>query len=435
MQVSVETTKGLERRMTVQVEESQIADKVEQRLKNLMKTTKLKGFRAGKVPLKVVKQHYGQQVRVEVMTDVMQQTFYEAVTQEKIRPAGMPSFAPDANSLDNEGFTYTATFEVYPEVELADLSKTEIEKPVVNLGDADVDEMIDTIRKQHVEWQEVDRVSQHGDRVNLDFIGKIDGEVFAGGEAKGQDIEIGAGRLIPGFEDGLVGMAKDATKTLDLQFPETYHAKEFAGKAVKFDVKVNKVEEPVLPEVNTDFAKKMGVEDGDVGKFRSEIKENMELELADKLQGKTKTAIMDALIAAHDIQIPQALIDNEADALMQQMQQNLMSQGMNKDDLKMSPDMFKDQAQRRVALGLIMAEIAKKLNVQADKDEVRKKVESIAKPYQHPQEVIDWYYADKSRLNEIESLVYEDKITQSVLDSAKVVEKETTFKEVMAPSR
>ena len=328
MQVSVETTEGLERRMTVQVEESQISDKVDERLKNLARTTKLKGFRAGKVPLKVVKQHYGKQVRFEVMSDVMQQTFYEAVTQEKIRPAGMPNFEPDEKSLESDGFTYTATFEVYPEVELVDLSKTEIEKPVVNISDTDIDEMIETIRKQHVEWKEVERVSQHGDRVNVDFKGSIDGEVFAGGEAQAQDIEIGSGRLIPGFEDGLIGMEAGSNKTLDLQFPEAYHAKDLAGKDVQFEVTMNRVDEPTLPEVNEDFAKKMGVEDGDVDKFRAEIKENMELELADKLQSKIKMAVMDALISAHEIQIPQALIDNEAQALMQQMQQNLVSQGM-----------------------------------------------------------------------------------------------------------
>jgi len=434
MQVSVEATEGLERRMTVQVEESQIADKVEQRLKSLVKTTKLKGFRKGKVPMKVVKQHYGKQVRLEVMSDVMQQSFYAAVTQEKIRPAGMPNFAPDETSLNKEGFTYTATFEVYPEVVLADLSSTEVEKPVVNISAADIDEMIETIRKQHIDWQEADRVAQHGDRLDVDFKGMIDGEVFAGGEAQGQDIEIGAGRLIPGFEDGLIGMAKGASKTLDLSFPKTYHAKEFAGKDVKFDITVNRIDEPVLPEVNAEFAKKMGVEDGAVEKFRDEIKENMELELADKLQMKIKTAVMDALITAHDVQIPQALIDSEAQALLQQMQQNLVSQGMNKDDLKMSPDMFKDQAERRVALGLIMAEVAKQKEIKADDDEVRAKVETIAKPYQQPQEVIDWYYADKSRLSEIESLVYEDKITEWALNSAKVVEKTTAFKEIMSPA-
>ena len=433
MQVSVETTEGLERRMTVQIDESQISPQVDERLKSLTKTTKMKGFRSGKVPLKVVKQQYGKQVRLEVMSDVMQQTFYEAVSKENIRPAGMPSFKPDEKSLESDGFTYTATFEVYPEITLSDLSDAEVEKPVVEIKDEDIDGMIETIRKQHVEWQEADRVSQHGDQVNIDFKGSMDGEVFAGGEAQGHELEIGSGRMIPGFEDGLIGMAKAATKTLDLTFPESYHAKELAGKSVQFEIVMNKINEPVLPEVNDEFAKKLGIEDGSVEKFKAEILENMQQELNDKVEAQVKTAVMEELVKAHDVQIPQALVDSEANNLMKQMEQNLVNQGMNKDDLKMSADMFKDQAHRRVLLGLIMAEAVKVHDIDAGEKEIREKVEGIAKPYQDPQEVIDWYYGDKSRLSEIESLVFEDKIIEWVLDQVKVVEKATEFKELMAP--
>jgi len=432
MQVSVEATDGLERRMTVNVDEERIASAVEDRLKNLTRTVKLKGFRKGKVPLKVVKQHYGKQVRDEVVGEVLQSTFYEAVSQEKLRPAGMPSF-DTKGSQPGEGLEYTATFEVYPEIELAPLEKQTIEKPVAEITDADVDSMIDTIRKQHVSWQAVEREAKQGDRVNMDFKGMIDGEAFDGGSAQGIELELGSGRMIPGFEDGLIGASSGEDRTIDVTFPEDYQAENLAGKAAQFEIHINSVEEPVLPEVDTDFATKLGIEGGDLEKMRSEIRGNMQRELETRLRARLKDGVMDTLLSANSLDVPKSLIDNEAKALQQQMLQNLASQGMQQQDLGglMNPEMFREQAEKRVSLGLIMSEIVKQNDLKVEPEMVKARVEEIAAPYEHPEEVVKWYYGDRQRLTEVESLVFEDQVVDWALEQAKVVEKPVSFDEIM----
>jgi len=432
MQVSVEATDGLERRMTVNVDEERIASAVEDRLKNLTRTVKLKGFRKGKVPLKVVKQHYGKQVRDEVVGEVLQSTFYEAVSQEKLRPAGMPNF--DAkDSQPGEGLEYTATFEVYPEIELAPLEKQTIEKPVAEITDADVDGMIDTIRKQHVSWQAVEREAKQGDRVNIDFKGMIDGEAFDGGSAQGIELELGSGRMIPGFEDGLLGANSGEDRTIDVTFPESYQAENLAGKEAQFEIHINSVEEPVLPEVDTDFATKLGIEGGDLEKLRSEIRGNMERELETRLRARLKEAVMDTLLSANSLDVPKSLIDNEAQVLQQQMLQNLASQGMQQQDLGglMNPEMFREQAEKRVTLGLIMSEIVKQNDLKVEPEMVKARVEEIAAPYEHPEEVVKWYYGDRQRLTEVESLVFEDQVIDWALEQAQVVDKSVSFDEIM----
>jgi len=432
MHVSVETADGLKRRMTVAVEEERIDKAVQGRLKDLSRTVKLKGFRKGKVPLKVVQQHYGAQVRQDVIGDVLQSSFYEAVEQEKLRPAGAPDFEPKTTE-PGKGLEYVATFEVYPEIELADLSKETVIKPVVEITEEDVDAMIENIRRQHMTWEEVDRPAEEGDRVTVDFKGTIEGEPFEGGEGTDMEVVIGEGRLISGFEDGLKGVKAGDEKTLELTFPEDYHAKELAGKPVQFAIKVKKVEAPKLPEVDAEFAKQLGVEDGDLAKMREEIRANMQRELDSKLQGKIKEAVMEVLLGSHDFPVPEALVTQEAQTLARQMQENFARQGLKAEDLKLEPAMFRDQAWRRVKLGLLMAEIVKANDLKVDPARVKAKVEEIAAPYEHPEEVVKWYYADPRRLGEVESLVFEEQVVDWVLEQAQVEEKPQTFNEIMNP--
>jgi len=432
MQISVETTQGLERRLTVAVEEARIADAVQTRLKSMTKTVKMKGFRAGKVPLKVVQQQYGQQVRHEIIGDVLQSTFYEALNQEKLRPAGDPSF--DTKSLEpGQGLEYTATFEIYPEVTLGSLSDQTMEKPVCDIQDADLDSMLETIRRQHLEWESVSRAAEEGDRLNIDFSGSIDGELFAGGEGKDMNVEIGSGRMIPGFESGLIGASAEDDVTLDLQFPEEYHASEVAGKPVQFKLHVNRVEASQLPPVDEAFAKKLGVESGDQAQMRSEIRSNMQRELDAKLISKLKDAVMEKLLQVNDLEIPSALVQSESQALAEQMMQNLARQGMAQKDLKMGPEMFREQAERRVKLGLIMSQIVKEHDLKVDPDKVRENVENMASAYQHPEEVVKWYYADRNRLAEVESLVFEEQVVDWVVAQTKIEEKSFNFEELMNP--
>jgi len=433
MQVSVETTSDLERRVTVAIEEERISQVVENKLKDMARTVRLKGFRQGKVPLKVVQQQYGSQVRNDVVNEVLQSTFYEAIKQENLHPAGLPSFDTSKNE-PGKGLEYTATFEIYPEIKPASLVNESIEKPAVDITETDIDNMIDRIRRQHAVWTITDRAAIKGDQVKIDFKGSINGEVFDGGEGKGMSVELGSGRMIKGFEEGLIGASAGNDLTLNLQFPEEYHAKNLAGKPVQFAIHVTSVEEAVLPAVDAEFAKKMGVESGDIAKLRDDIKDNMQLELDKQIATKLKEKAMDILIAANKIEVPKALIENEADALKNQMVQNLSSQGLAQKDLgSLDNSMFIDQAERRVALGLIMSEIVKENNIKVEADTVRAKVEQIARPYEQPEEVIKWYYGDKRRLAEIESLVLEEGVVSWIMTQAKVVDKKATFDEIMNP--
>ncbi len=433
MQVSVETTSGLERRLTVAIEEARIAQAVESKLKEIAPTVKIKGFRPGKVPMKVVKQQYGGQVREDVVNEVLQSTFYEALSQENLRPAGSPTFST-GDAKPGSGLEYTATFEVYPEIKLVSLADQSIEKPAVEIGETDIDGMIDRIRRQHVNWEASDAAAEKGDQLTIDFNGMINGEAFDGGEGKDMSIELGSGRMISGFEDGLIGAIKGGSVTLDLTFPDEYHATELAGKAVQFAVQVNSVEKAVLPEVDEAFAKKMGVESGDLAELRKDIVENMELELAKQLKTKLKEKVMDTLLEVNKIDIPKSLIDDESEALRNQMVQNLSNQGLSQTDVSsLDTSMFAEQAQRRVSLGLIMNEIVKENAINVEAENVRALVEEIARPYEQPEEVVKWYYADKKRLSEVESLALEEQVVEWAIKQATVVETKATFEEIMKP--
>ncbi|MDH5407080.1 MAG: trigger factor [Gammaproteobacteria bacterium] len=434
MQVSVESAAGLQRTLKVAVPEETIEKVVATRLQSLTRTAKIKGFRAGKVPMKVVKQHYGQQVRQEVLGEVIQSSFYEAVTKEKLRPASSPSINTE-NDEAGKGLEYTATFDVYPDIKIADMSGQKIEIPNCEISDADIDGMIETIRQQQVSWKDSSEAAGDGDKVTIDFKGIIDGEAFEGGEGKGMAVELGKGRMIKGFEDGLVGVTMDEERGLDLSFPEDYHAKELAGKDVHFDIKVTKIESAALPEIDAEFAKRLGVADGDMDKMREEVKANMQRELDAIIKNKTKQEVMDKLLDANKIEVPAALIESESQNLMKQMSNNLLSQGMKPDQITLEPSMFNEQAQRRVALGLIMAEIVKDQGLEADAAKVKNYIDTVASSYEKPDEVVKWYYGDKQRLNEVESMVLEEQLVDWVQQQAQQETKNYTFAELMYPEK
>jgi len=434
MQVSVESTGGLQRKLTVAVSEDVIDQAVQSRLQNLTRTAKIKGFRAGKVPIKVVKQHYGSKVRQEVLGEVLQSSFYEAVSKEKLRPAGNPSF--DAQQAEpGKGLEYTAVFEVYPEIRLAELSGETIQKPAVEISETELNAMIDNIRQQQVEWDVVDKPAAEGDRVTIDFKGMIDGEVFDGGEGQDMPVELGKGRMIKGFEDGLLGVNANDEKVLELTFPDEYHAQDLAGKDVQFVVQVKKVESAKLPEVDAEFAKRLGVADGDIAKMRDDVKANMQRELDTTLKNKTKQIVMDKLLEVNNIEVPVALADTESQNLMNQMRNNLVNQGMKPEQVTLEPSMFKAQAERRVALGLLMSEIVNSQKMTADADKVRSFVQDVANSYEKPEEVLAWYYGDKQRLGEVESLVLEEQVVDWVLGQVSVEEQKQSFNELMYPEQ
>lgn len=435
MQVSIETTTGLERRMTVGIPAEQVEAEVTKRLQQATKTVRLNGFRKGKVPLSVVKQRFGAGVRQEVLGEFMSRSFYEAVQKEDVRPAGQPSIEPKELS-EGKDVEFVATFEVYPEVALGDTSGFEIDKLVAEVTDADVDNMINVLRKQQATWTDVERAAANDDRVNIDYIGTKDGEEFQGGKADGQNLVLGSGSMIPGFEDGLVGLKAGDEKVLSLTFPEDYHAEDLKGAAVEFAVKVNSVAEQQLPELNAEFFSKYGVESDDVDQFRADVRKNMERELKNAAKSKLKTQVMDKLIAAHQVDLPKALVAGEVDALRNQMMQQFGGAQANLDLKALLPDeMFSEQAERRVALGLIVGELVKTAEIKVDSARVRAMVEELASTYQDPEEVVNYYFNNRELLASVESVVLEDQVVDHILGGAKVSETASTYEDVIKPAQ
>lgn len=427
MQVSVETTQGLERRMTVSIPEKQVSEGVQSRLQRLARTVKVSGFRPGKVPMKIVQQHYGSDVRHDVVGDLMQSTFYEAVTQEKLAPAGMPTLEPKSMEA-GEGLEYVATFEVLPEVKPAKLDGAEIDKPVVEVTEADVDTVIDTIRKQKITWKEVKRAAKEGDRVTIDYHGTVDGEDFNGNKGEDMPIILGEKRMIAGFEEGLNGAKTGAELTMDLNFPEDYGHSDVAGKPVQFAATVKSVEESVLPEVTDELAKEFGIEAGTVEGLRTEVRSNMERELGQRLTSTIKQNVMDKVVEVNKLDVPKAMVDEEAKRMAAQMQQQM---GDQLKGTALPSTMFEEQASRRVALGLLLPEMIRENEFKAEPEKVRARVEQLASTYEKPEDVVDWYYSDSKRLGELESLVLEDQLVDWILQQAKVNEVKTSFDEIM----
>ena len=431
MQVSVESGEGLTRTLKVTLPAEKVDEVVNAKLQEVARTVRLDGFRPGKVPVRVVRQRFGAQIRQEAYGELIQSSFQEAAVQENLRPVGEPSI--DLQETEG-GLTYTATFEVMPEVELKDFSVFQLERPVAEVTDADVDEMIEKLRKQRTEWEEVERPAQEGDQVTIDFTGYIDGEAFEGGSAEDVPLVLGSGTMIPGFEEGLIGAAPGETRTLELKFPDDYRVEKLAGKDARFEVTVKKVAEPKLPEVDEDFIRSLGVEEGTEEALRKEVRENMERELRQKLRSRTKDGVMEALLAEYDIQVPAAMVDQEAWALKEQAQQE-MAQAGQASAIDLPLDLFRDQAERRVKLGLVIAEIIRSQNIEVDQQRVDEMIAEQAATFEEPQEVIDWYAANPRARRTVENAVLEDQAVDWILEQAQVTDKPMTFAELVEGQR
>lgn len=434
MQVAVENTGSLERKMTVELPEDRIAQEVDTRLRNMMGNVRIPGFRPGKVPMKVIAKRFGRQVRDEVCGEMVRSSFMDAVTEQNLRPAGGPTIDP-IEAEPGQGMTYTAVFEVYPDVSLNAVEDLEIARPEATVTDDDINRMIDVLRTQRREWNEVDRAAATGDRVVMDFVGKIDGEEFEGGKADGYELELGAGNFIAGFEDGVVGISAGGDKSLDLTFPDDYGNEDLAGKAVVFDVKVTAVKEGVAPELNDDFIKQFGVEDGSIDTFRTEIRGNMERELENGVKAMTKDRVLSALLEKNPVEMPQSLVSEEVNRMVERRQEEFRMNGIDPSRIPIDPSIFEDDAKRRVQLGLLLAEIIKSAELSADPGKVRAEVERIATSYEEPAQVINYYYGEPGRLAEIESQVLEEAAIESILERAQVSVESTSFDALMNPGQ
>ena len=429
MQGNLENLGQLQRRLNLALPLQQIESEVESRLKRLARTVKVHGFRPGKVPIKIVVQQYGSQVRQEVLGDALQKRFGEAVQEQKLRVAGYPRF--EAKTGENAEFEFSATFEVYPDVNVGDLSGQSIERPVIKVSSPDVDKTIEILRKQRVQFQPVERAATSGDQVSVDYNGKLAGVEFAGGQAKNHTLVLGEGRVLKDFEDAITGMRVGESKTFELTFPEDYHGKEMAGKTVSFTLVLNTVAQPLLPEINAEFAQSLGVADGSVDKMRNEVTGNLEREVAKRVQAKVKDQVMQALLDTTKLEVPKALVDVEAERLMEQARSDLETRGMNKADVPLPADIFEQQARRRVSLGLILAELVRSHQLTARPEQVRALVDQQAQSYEHPDQVVKWYYEQPQRLQEVESIALEDNVVAWVLEHAKVTDKPVSFDELM----
>jgi len=431
MQVSIESSTGLERQLKIGVPADRIESEVAQRLQKATKTVNIKGFRKGKVPLKVVKQQFGKGVRQEVVGEIVNSSFYEAIAQEKLQPVGQPRI-DDIKDTEGQDLEFLAVFEVYPEVELADLSKVSITRPVTELNDADVAKMIDVLRDQQATFEASDKPAVDGDQLNIDYVGTKGGEEFAGGKAEGQDLVLGSNSMIPGFEDALVGASASDEKVLKLKFPKDYHAEELKGAKVEFAVVVNSVSSKQLPEMNDEFFKLYGVDEGGEEKFREDVMNNMERELRNAMRAKIKNRVMNQLFDLNKVELPAMLVDNEITQLKQQMVQQFG--GGQQIDLSMLPDdMFREKAERRAALGVIVSEIVKVEELTPDEDSVRERINEIASTYEQPKEVVDYYYSQQQLLSSVEAVVLEDQVTELVLSKATVADEVCSYEDAVKP--
>ncbi len=427
MQVSVEKTSELSRKMTVSLPEEMLQEKMDARFKSLAREVKLDGFRPGKVPVRVVKKMYSEKVRSEIAGDLIQSSYFEALEEQKLVPAGQPHIHPIDEAT---GFEYTAEFEVYPEISLDELSTLEITRFVGSVEQADQDVVIEKLREQKKEWNKVDRASKKGDRVIIHFSGDCEGENFTDGQVKDHSIEIGSDTMIPGFEDELIGLSADDSKTFKIAFPEQYGNNNLAGKDAEFEVEVVKVEEGKLPEIDEDFVKTYGIKDGSIESFNADVRSNMEKEFTLGLKAKLKNSVMDALYEKVQITVPNTLIDQEIQTMMKPYHENAKKQGMRLEDLDLPTDAFEIQAKRRVALGLILGEIIKNNDIKIDDDKVRSTVEEMASSYESPENFVNWYYADEKRLNEVKQIVLEAETVDWIVNQAHVSDENAIFSDI-----
>ncbi|QYK02618.1 trigger factor [Shewanella psychrotolerans] len=427
MQVSVETTQGLERRLTISVPAEQIEKAVSDSLKNEAKRARIPGFRPGKVPVSVINKRYGKAIRQDITGEVMQRNFIEAIIAEKLNPAGAPTFVP--GETDAENFQFVATFEIYPEVELKGLDAIEVEQPKAEVTDADVDSMIETLRKQHATFEAVDREAAEGDKAKIDFVGSIDGEEFEGGKAEDFELQLGSGRMIPGFESGVEGHKAGEEFEIEVTFPEDYHAENLKGKVAKFAITLKEVQAANLPEVNDEFAKLFGVEEGGLEALKAEITKNMSRELEQALKANVKDQVLNGLLEQNEIDLPKALIDGEVNVLRQQAMQRFGQQTANMPELP--ADLFTEQAERRVKVGLLLGEVIKINELKAEDDRVQALIASMASAYEDPSEVVEYYNSNQEMMQNMRNVALEEQAVEALLKSAKVTEKEVNFEEFM----
>jgi len=428
---SVETVSALERRLNASIPQQAINSQVSARLKNIGRSVKIAGFRPGKVPAKIVEQFYGAQARQEILGDALQRSFTEAAQVNNLRVAGFPKFEIKTKDLNADQIEYSATFEVYPEVMVGDLSGEVIERLAYELTDEDVDNTISTLRKQRATFEKVDRAAQSDDRVNIDFTGKLNGVVFSGGEAKDYPVVLGAGGMLPEFEAAAIGMKAGETKSFDMTFPDDYRSKDVAGKKVNFTITLNHVEAAKLPELDAEFAKSVGISDGDVGNLRGEIRSNLISEVSRRLKARNKDAAMEALLRVAKFEVPKVLVDEEVQMLIQQTAQDMESRGMKMKGVSLPPELFKERGEKRVKLGLILSYLVQKHGLTAKPEQVKGFIQEYAQSFDQPEEVIRWYASDPNRMQEVEHIVLEENVVTWTMGQAKTTDKKAIFNELM----
>ncbi len=425
MTATVETLEGLNRRVTLNLNSEEVEAEVRKRLAQVARNVRLDGFRPGKAPMKMVAARYGSEIRGEVMGDALQKQFGEAVQANQIAVAGYPRFAPGENGA------FVATFEVFPEIKLGDVGQIKVNRPVVDVNDADVDRTLDVLRKQRVQYHAVEREAKDGDRIHVDYLGRIDGQPFPGGEAKDFPVILGEGRTLKDFEGSLTGMKAGDNKTFDVAFPADYFAKELAGKTATFEATVKSVHEPVLPEVDDAMAQSLGIHEGGVAKLREEIRGNLAREAKRRVLTKVKEQVMNGLLETTPFDVPSSLVAMEQQALREKAVNDLKARGLKEQDIKLGDEIFEAQAKRRVGLGLLMDAIIREHKITAGDDQIRAMVDEFAQSYEDPAEVVGWYYQDHSRLNEARGLVLEENVVNWVLERAQVTDEPTTLEKLM----
>ena len=432
MSVTLENLENLERKVVLPLLWSDVNAETEKRLKQTARKVRIDGFRPGKAPLGMVRSMYGASVQNDVLNEMAQKKFYDVAVAEGWKIAGLPRLEGVEEQNDQDNFQFSAVFEVFPEVTVGDLSTQEIEKVTAEVSDAEVEKTIDILRQQRTRYNHVEREAQNGDRVIIDFTGKIDGVAFDGGSADNYAFVLGQGQMLPEFENGVLGLKENESKDVEVHFPEDYHGKDVAGKTAVFTITVKTVSAPVLPELDADFAKALGIADGDVAKMREEVKKNVSREVNRRLESQNKDAVMEALLKVTELQVPKVLVNDEAQRLADEMKQNFINQGMaDAKNLDLPIDMFKEQAERRVKLGLILAEVVKENHLEPSQEQIDAVIKDFAESYEDPQEVIDWYHAQADRLQGPTSLAVESNVVNFVLGKAKVTEKALSFDEIM----
>jgi len=430
MENNQETSSALERRIDMTVAVADIEKDVEARLKRMSRTVKMAGFRPGKVPMKIVAQTYGHQARSEAIGAAVEKAFGEKVREQQLRIAGQPRIEP-GDSTEEGKLSFTAVFEVYPDVQPGSLADKEISRPVFTVGEAEVERTIEVLRKQRTRYEAADRAAAEGDRVVIDFTGRKGGEEFQGGKAEDFPFVIGAGSMLKDFEEATKGLKAGDTKTFEMTFPEDYHAEDLAGQTVEFEIRVKAVEAPVMPEVDADFARALGVADGDVAKLRDEVRTNLEREVKRRIQARVKEQVMDALLSVTEFDVPKALTENEAQLLAENARRDMEMRGMNTKDIPIQAAWFTEQAERRVKLGLIMAELVKANELFAKPEQVKSVIDEMAQSYEDPDELVRWYYSQPERLSQVEAVVIEDNVVEWALGQAKTRDEAISFDELM----